>query len=172
MYFLPINLIGRFFRDGFDINPALGTNYHHWHAAFPVQQYREVHFTLNLNGFCHHDFSNQATIRTGLIRHEVVTQHVLSKFTRFGRSRTKPYPALKPILENALASTSRMNLCFHYEMGCLEVSGCFFCLFRRISRQTLRRGNSETLEEFFCLVFVDIHEENERRPDPADLTPT
>jgi hypothetical protein len=101
-----------------------------------------------------------------------VTQHVLCEFSRFGRGRTKPDSALKPILESAFAPTSGMNLRFHYEMGCLETNGYFFCLFRRISRQTLRRGNSEPLEKLFGLIFVDIHEENKRRPDPADLTPT
>jgi hypothetical protein len=65
-----------------------------------------------------------------------------------------------------------MNLRFNYEVGRLEISGYFFCLFRRISRYTLRGGNPEPLEKLFGLIFVDIHEENERRPEPADLTPT
>src|SRR5580700_9564380 len=165
MHFLAVNFVGRFLGHSFDVDATLCTNYDYRHAALSVHQYGKINLALDIDRFGYHDFSYQAAVGTGLISHEVVAQHVLSDFTCLGRGRTKLYAAFEAILENAFSSPSRMNLRFHDEVRGLETSGNFFCLVRRISRKTLRRGDSEPLEKLFGLIFVDIHEENK-----GDLT--
>src|SRR5258708_4327959 len=160
MHFFAVNFIGRFLGHSFDVDAALSADYDYRRAAFSIQQYGKINLALDIDRFGYHDFSHQTTIWTGLIGHEVVAQHVLSNFTCLGWGRTKLYAAFEAILENAFSSTSRMNLRFHDELRGLDTSGNFFCLFRRLSRKTLRRGDSEPLEKLFGLIFVDIHEEN------------
>jgi hypothetical protein len=63
----------------------------------------------------------------------------------------------KSVFEGAFSSSSCMHLGFDDELVCSKGSGYFFRFFRCGGDATWTVGDTEFIEEFFGLVFVDIH---------------
>ena len=87
-----------------------------------------------------------------------VAEHRLGVFERLFLGRRELYAPLEAIGESALTAATRMNLGFHHDAtsgvdlgeGAFEFGGGF-------DRHALGHGDAELSEQFFGLVFVNIH---------------
>ncbi len=70
------------------------------------------------------------------------------------------HAAFKSVFESSLAAPARMDLCFNNNINIAELSRDLLCLIECGSHSAARRSDIELLQQFFGLMFVDVHPEN------------
>ena len=94
--------------------------------------------------------AHPAAFRTGLMRDQILAEHVASSRCRFVGS-------LDDLDAATLAAAAGMNLRFDHAYATAKLLCCFLRLFRRRSDDTARHYHAEALEDFLGLEFVNIH---------------
>ena len=146
--------------DILDIHPAFGRGDNRDPAGCAVDEEREVEFLLNVGAVSDVKTVDLLAFGPGLDRYQRVAEHFLGMGFDFLDALGQTHAALgigAQFLELALATTTSMNLRFHHikRSGQLLGSGNGFLNAQR--GNAFGHGNAEFCEQFFRLIFMDIH---------------
>ena len=94
---------------------------------------------------------------------ECLAEHFRGEIAGFGRRFAKVDAAFEAVFERALAATAGVDLSFDDEVFSREGVGDFFGFLRSGGNAAGAVGDAVFIEEFFGLVFVDVHRVVERK---------
>ena len=152
-----VDFFGGLFGDGFNVHAALGAGDNDWSGSGAVDEHRDVEFFFDLHGFGHENFADEATGFTGLVGDECLAEHFRGEVEGFGRGFAKVDATLETILERTLAAAAGVDLGFDDEIFPGERGGDFFGFLGCGRDAAGAVGDAVFIEEFFGLVFVDVH---------------
>ena len=155
-----VDFLRRIMRDAFNIHAALGGGDHRDTAGGAVNEQREIEFIADINAVGNIKPVDLLASFAGLNGHQRIAEHIGCRSLNLFNAPCKPHAALgigAEFLEFALAASASMNLRFHH----IEWPGQFFrggdSFFNALRGDTLGDGNAMFGEQFFGLIFMDIH---------------
>jgi hypothetical protein len=108
-------------------------------------------------------FVHDAAGRSGLVRHQSLSQHFLRNFARFLSRFHDVNAAFESVFKRPLASPARVHLRFDDDVCCPSRTGTNQLArdrFRFIGRRryfAASGGDTELLQELLGLILVDVH---------------
>jgi hypothetical protein len=101
--------------------------------------------------------SDYAAVFACLVGDEGLTEHLGCRVTNLGGRFAKMNAAFESVFKCPLSAAAGVNLGFDDEVLSVQGSSDFLGFLRRGGNSTGAVGDTEHVEEFFGLVFVDIH---------------
>ncbi len=153
-----VDFFGGLFGDGFDVHATFGAGNYDRCGSRAVDEHRDVEFLFDLDGLGDEDLANEASIRTGLVGNEGLAEHFRGEIAGFGRGFAKMDTALEAVFKRTLAAAAGVDLGFDDEIFACERGGDFFGFLGSGGDAAGAVGDAVFIEEFFGLVFVDVHQ--------------
>ncbi len=144
------DLLGRLFRDLFDLDAAFGRRHEHDATRRAVDHRAEIQFALDVGAALDVDLADRLTVFVGLYRDQTLAQPLLRE--RFDlRRRVRQLDAA------GLAAAAGVHLDFDYPLIAADLLRRIDRGLRRIDRIALRYRQTVFGKQLLCLVFVQIH---------------
>src|SRR5262249_15623049 len=137
---------------------AFRTRHHHRHADGAIDDHAKIDFPRDVGGVLYEHFRNLLAALAGLLGDERMLEHYLGDRADF-LARFDVLDAaevLAAVFEAPLAAAAGMNLRLENN-GPSDLVERLLCLGRRRNDNAARHGSAGRLEEFFRLIFVDLH---------------
>jgi len=149
-----LNLLGRFFRYGFDLDATLGGDHDGIHGRLPVEGHSDVVLLGNINRIGDQERAYLLALRTGLVRHEIHPQDIFGVGAHLVN-------ALGQLHAATLASAPGVDLGFHHKHGGALLGhglGRFDGLIDRPGHATGLHRYTVRLKDILCLILVYFHD--------------
>jgi hypothetical protein len=151
------DLFRRFRCDGFDFNPAFRAGDNYGRGCRSIEQDGKINLARNVGGFRNEQFAYFATSCSCLVRYEDLTQHLCCDVAHIRWTLANMHPAFKSVFEHAFTAPASMNLRFNDHINVAELTRDLFRLVNARRDPASRGRYIEFLEQFFGLVFVNVH---------------
>ncbi len=144
------NFFRMFLGDLFDLNAALGRANDAHPRLRAIEHHGEIELAGDIEPLLDQHSAHQTAFRTGLMRHQILAQHVTGACGGFVRG-------FDDLDAAALTPAAGVNLRFDYTDAAAEILGGLLRLCRRRGNDAARHDYAETFEDFLGLKFVNIH---------------
>src|SRR5439155_19715247 len=147
----------RFRCNGFDFNSDFSAGDNYRRGCGSIEQYGKINLARNVSGLGDEHFVYCATARPGLVSDQNLTEHFRCDIAHFRWRLADMHSALESVRERTLATSASVNLRFNDNLNIAQLA----CDLLRLveCRRDPAPGSSyvEFLQQFFVLVFVDVH---------------
>ena len=134
----------------FDIHAARLAGHDHDAGAGTVREHAEVQLFVDLQPLFHQHLAHQSAFRTGLVGHQRHAQDASGHIPHFQRR-------FGQLDAPALAASTGVNLGFDHHRKGLQHRGSLHRLVHTEAHLAARNGYAILLEQFFRLIFVNLH---------------
>ena len=157
MDFFPQDFLRRFFGHCLDFDPAFGARYHNGSGGRPIEQNGKIDFARDVYRLRDQHLVDDAAGRPCLVGDQSLPKHFRRNVAHLLGRLAQVDSAFESIRERPLPSPAGVNLRLDYEIVRPQFSRRLLRFLRRGGSLAPRRGDAEFLQQFFRLIFVDVH---------------